>query len=123
MVLQIISTKKTALAKLLHLLTGFIGEIWNQISIYICIRYNSGHSQSASLLAHERSHFVACVHIISTLHFSSFFDHKFTTFTTNLTLLYNTKQNDRCPGKPVKQALLGYTRQDKNQLPLSRGEC
>ena len=26
--------------------------------------------------------------------FSSFFDHKFTTFTTNLTLLYNTRQND-----------------------------
>ena len=93
MVLQIISAKKTILAKLFHLLTGFIGEIRDQISIYICIRYNSGHSQSASLLAHERSHFVACVHIISTLHFLSFFDHKFTTFTTNLTLLYNTRQN------------------------------
>ena len=76
-----------------------------------------------SLLAHERSCFAACVHFISTLHFSSFFDHKFTTFTTNLTLLYNTRQNDWCLGKPVKQALLGYTRQNKNQLPLSRGEC
>ena len=42
-----ISAKKTILAKLLHLLTGFIGEIWNQISIYIRIRHNSGHSQSA----------------------------------------------------------------------------
>ena len=93
MVLQIISAKKTILAKLLHLLTGFIGEIRNQISIYIRIRHNSGHSQSASLLAHERSCFAACVHIISTLHFSSFFDRKFTTFTTNLTLLYNTRQN------------------------------
>ena len=79
MVLQIISAKKTILAKLLHLLTGFISEIRN-------------------------------------------FDHKFTTFTTNLALLYNTRQNDLCPGKPVKQALLGYTRQDKNRLPLSRGE-
>ena len=39
-----------------------------------------------------------------------------------LSLLYNTRQNDLCPGKPVKQALLGYTRQDKNRLPLSRGE-
>ena len=39
MVFQIISAKKTILAKLLHLLTGFIGEIRNQISIYICIRY------------------------------------------------------------------------------------
>ena len=37
--------------------------------------------------------FTACVHFISTLHFSSFFDHKFTTFTTNLTLLYNTRQD------------------------------
>ena len=37
MVFQIISAKKTILAKLLHLLTGFIGEIRNQISIYICI--------------------------------------------------------------------------------------
>ena len=73
MVFQIISAKKTILAKLLHLLTGFIGEVRNQISIYICI-----------------SQF----HFISTLHFSSFFDHKFTTFTTNLTLLYNTRQND-----------------------------
>ena len=26
---------------------------------------------------------------------------KFTTFTTNLTLLYNTRQNDRCPGSFV----------------------
>ena len=68
MVFQIISAKKTILAKLLHLLTGFIGEIRNQISIYICI-----------------SQF----HFISTLHFSSFFDHKFTTFTTNLTLLFS----------------------------------
>ena len=73
MVFQIISAKKTILAKLLHLLTGFIGEVRNQISIYICI-----------------SQF----HFISTLHFSSFFDHKFTTFTTNLTLPYNTRQND-----------------------------
>ena len=37
MVFQIISAKKTILAKLLHLLTGFIGEIRNQVSIYICI--------------------------------------------------------------------------------------
>ena len=34
MVLQIISAKKTILAKLFHLLTGFIGEIRDQISIY-----------------------------------------------------------------------------------------
>ena len=27
-------------------------------------------------------------YLISTLHFSLFFDHKFMTFTTNLTLLY-----------------------------------
>ena len=33
MVFQIISAKKTILAKLLHLLTGFIGEIQDQISI------------------------------------------------------------------------------------------
>ena len=39
MVFQIISAKKTILAKLLHLLTGFIGEIRDQISIYICVRY------------------------------------------------------------------------------------
>ena len=39
MVFQIISAKKTILAKLLHLLTGFIGEIQDQISIYICVRY------------------------------------------------------------------------------------
>ena len=39
-------------------------------------------------------------------HFSSFFDHKFTTFTTNLTLLYNTRQNDWYPGKPVRIFLL-----------------
>ena len=39
MVLQIISAKKTILAKLLHLLTGFIGEIQDQISIYIRVRY------------------------------------------------------------------------------------
>ena len=51
MILQIISSKKTILSKLLHLLTGFIGEIRNQVSIYICISYNSGHSQSTSLLA------------------------------------------------------------------------
>ena len=37
--LQIISAKKTILAKLLHLLTGFIGEIQDQISIYIRVRY------------------------------------------------------------------------------------
>ena len=41
MVLQIISAKKTILAKLLHLLTGFIGEIRNQISIYIYITYTN----------------------------------------------------------------------------------
>ena len=66
MVFQIISAKKTILAKLLHLLTGFIGEIRDQISIYICIRYNSGHSQSASLLAHERSRFAICQWELST---------------------------------------------------------
>ena len=38
MAFQIISAKKTILAKLLHLLTGFIGEIRDQISIYIRIR-------------------------------------------------------------------------------------
>ena len=125
MALQIISAKKTTLAKLLHLLTGFIGEIRDQISIYIYLYtlYKQDIRNPLSLLAHERSCFAACVHFISTLHFSSFFDHKFTTFTTNLTLLYNTRQNDWCPGKPVKQALPGYTRPDKNRLPLSRGEC
>ena len=33
MVFQIISTKKTILSKLLHLLTGFIGEIRNQVML------------------------------------------------------------------------------------------
>ena len=37
MVLQIISAKKSIFAKLLHLLTGFIGEIRDQVFIYICI--------------------------------------------------------------------------------------
>jgi len=41
-------------------------------------------------------------------------------FTSFQTFSFSTHQ---CPGKPVKQALPGYTRQDKNQLPLSRGEC
>ena len=99
---------------------------WNSgldIHLHSYTLYKQDIRNPLSLLAHERSCFAACVHFISTLHFSSFFDHKFTTFTTNLTLLYNTRQNDWCPGKPVKQALPGYTRQDKNQLPLSRGEC
>ena len=73
MVFQIISAKKTILAKLLHLLTGFIGEIGNQISIHICI-----------------SQF----HFISTLLFSLIFYTKFTPFAIHLTIGYDTRQND-----------------------------
>ena len=92
MILQIISAKKTILSKLLHLLTGFIGEIRNQISIYIRIRYiNRTFAIRFRYLLMNAVAFAACVHFISTLHFSSFFDHK---FTTNLTQLYNTRQND-----------------------------
>ena len=54
-----------------QMLTGFIGEIGNQISIHICI------SQ---------------LHFISTLLFSLIFYTKFTPFAIHLTLFYNTRQ-------------------------------